>query len=139
MGISLQTSFTAGGTMSAAIADDLDALAESLWLRNDDGPTRGRAGTTVNYQGERNYGNVDDLEEFCQDNDIPYIVSWEGAGGDHDAGINRWSPGDAQVSTPVATLDFLKDMATKSSSAADAITALEVFTIGVLPPIVITP
>lgn len=65
--------------------------------------------------GQRNYGNADEIETFCQENGLSYVLTWGAAGGCFDAGSHAWRPGmeaaaefsatdDGDPSVPLAQL-----------------------------------
>lgn len=52
-----------------------------------------KAGGSVNLRGERNYGNADELEVFCQERGLSYNFYWSGASGSFNPGLHYWRPG----------------------------------------------
>jgi hypothetical protein len=85
------------------------------------------------YDGECNYAQMEEIEEWCGANDVGYLKSWM-PGGDYGAGLALWLPGmgcaeecTSVEDSPVATLNELKK-ARDAGAVDDLIKRLEKFT-----------
>jgi hypothetical protein len=96
-------------------------------------------------QGSVNYGNPEELKDFCQQYGLPYWCHFD-AGYEWDAGINIWRPGfekeedcaaSAQGYTPDVTLGELRLFAKQGETLADVIAHAERFTAEAVPPLTI--
>lgn len=90
MGNWIYCDITIGGTVSAEIGAELLELLESKLGTVE--PVSDGIRPHLFASGERNYGNGDELEDFCQEHGLPYIFTWED-GGDFGAGGHAWRPG----------------------------------------------
>lgn len=89
MGNWIYTDITIGGTVSAATAKELRELLDAE-MDGDGGPEI--VGGHLFACGQRNYGNADEVEDFCQEHGLPYVFTWED-GGDFGPGGHAWRPG----------------------------------------------
>lgn len=95
------------------------------------------------YDTECNYAQMEDIEEWCRDNEIGYRKSWE-AGGDYGPGLELWKPGMQQAEQcpsleggPAVDLDDL--VKARDSGTIDALIAdLKKFT-SLGPPVRVLP
>ena len=126
MGESIYTTITVGGRAGARVLAALGELLADQFENVDD--TDGRKVAT----GERNYGNADEVEEFCMDHDLPYVLTWC-AGREFSAGGHAWRPGmtaaeeiDAnEDGNPVMTLVDLRAAHANGATLMDVIAKLE--------------
>ena len=142
MGEWVHTEICIGGTASANVADELATLL-AVEFSEVDQPEASRH--WLHAHGQRNYGNADEVEEFCQEHGLAYVLSWSAASGAFDAGSHAWRPGmedaaelaatdDGDPSAPLAELK--RDYAA-GKTLADVIAALQVGDASTLPPYIV--
>lgn len=137
MGDRTYTQIEFSGVISEEQADELvDLLEAQNCEANNPDHTNDllealKAGSSF-YDGECNYAQMDDIEEWCSENDVAYLKTWE-AGGGYGPGIELWRPGMAKVeqcacveSSPVATFNELVK-AHKTGKVAELIEHLDRF------------
>lgn len=136
MGNWIYTDITIGGTVSADVAKELRALLEAEF----DGENSGEiVGGHLFACGQRNYGNADDVEDFCVENGLPYVLTWED-GGDFGPGGHAWRPGMEKAfpfngkDGPGISLVELKRDADAGKTLAEIIEALSIGDASTLPP-----
>lgn len=138
MGNWIYTDITIGGTVSADIAKELRALLEAEF----DGENSGEiVGGHLFACGQRNYGNADEVEDFCFDHGLPYVLTWED-GGDFGPGGHAWRQGMEKAipfdgkDGPGISLADLRGAAAGGASLADVIAQLSIADASTLPPYV---
>lgn len=98
MGEYVWTQIVIGGKTTKAIADELEFLLTDHFHEQAE-----IVGSHMVASGERNYGNADETEEFCQEHGLPYVLTWAAAGGCFDSGAHAWRPGMDGASDFTAT------------------------------------
>lgn len=140
MGEYVWTDINIGGKVSASVAAELREMLDAEF-----GDAEAEiVGAHLYAGGERNYGNADEVESFCQEHGLPYVLTWAAASGCFDAGSHAWRPGmeqAAEVSAtddgdPSAPLAYLKHEASKGRTLADIIEELSIGDVSALPPYV---
>lgn len=138
MGNWIYTDITIGGTVSVDVAKELRALIEAEF----DGENSGEiVGGHLFACGQRNYGNADEVEDFCVENGLPYVLTWED-GGDFGPGGHAWRPGMEKAfpfdgkDGPGISLVELKRDADAGKTLAEIIEALSIGDASTLPPYV---
>lgn len=138
MGNWIYTDITIGGTVSADVAKELRALLEAEF----DGENSGEiVGGHLFACGQRNYGNADEVEDFCQEHGLPYVFTWED-GGDFGPGGHAWRPGmeksfpfDGKDGPGISLVELKRD-ADAGKTLAEIIEALSIGDASTLPPYV---
>ena len=135
MGNWIYCDITIGGKASAATGKELRALLKAQF--DGDGPET--TNSCLFASGQRNYGNADEVEDFCIEHGLPYVLTWED-GGDFGPGGNAWRPGkqgplafEGKNSPCVSLADLQRD-AEAGKTLADIIEALSIADASTLPP-----
>lgn len=142
MGEYVWTQIVIGGKATRAVADELQTLLEETFPEGAED-----VGGHMVASGERNYGNADEAEAFCQANALPYVLTWAAAGGCFDSGSHAWRPGmeaaaeftatesgDASISLPELRRDHEAGV-----TMAEIIARLAVADSDTLPPFEVEP
>jgi len=104
-----------------------------------------KSGETVDIAGFVNYGNPDDVKQFCADNNLTYWHHFD-AGYEWDAGVTFWKPGmeseiecgaSGQGSEPLLTLHELRKHAAEGRTLEMVIERLTKYESGNVPPLTI--
>lgn len=142
MGEYVWTQIVIGGKATRAVADELETLLSDQFHEQAE-----MVGAHMVASGERNYGNADDVEAFCQEHDLPYVLTWAAAGGCFDSGSHAWRPGmeDAAEFTATeagdasVTLAELRRDHEAGVTLAEIISRLSVADSDTLPPFEVEP
>lgn len=105
MGEYVCTTMVIGGRVTRATLEALAEQADDAFggVELDDVLCAVRNGSRLVVDGERNYGNADEMEAFCIKHELAYHLSWCAAPGALGAGAHYWRPGMAE---PIdATMD----------------------------------
>jgi len=144
MGEYVGVTMNVGGTVSTDTYRELVEMAKASRLDFDAGAAA-EAGKPVVFWGNRNYGNADEMEEFCRDNNLPYVLAWDAATGAFSGGAHYWQPGmkepgecmadDAGV--PVVSLPDLRRYLESGVSLAWVVAAFDPADHNRLPPLIV--
>lgn len=120
MGDRTYTTIRFSGKITAAQAAELIQELEGQGCRCDDHDT-GKLepellSTSQFYDSECNYGQMDGVENYCRDQEIPYCKTWE-AGGSYGPGILIFTGSEEYAcgtldGEPVVTRSMLKGLGT---------------------------
>lgn len=136
MGQSVYVEVVIGGNASAEVGIDLREMLES-----DLGSLETTKDGRLFAWGYRNYGNADEVEDFCRENDLAYVLTWASCS-EFEAGGHAWRPGMEDVlefeggDSPSLSLAELRRDAAEGKTLADIIDALSVGDVSTLPPYV---
>lgn len=142
MGEYVWTSISVGGKATRKVWDELFEMCDE-WAEQGDDLDRFASGADTGYatfQGMRNYGNADEVDEFCRDHGLTYLRHWGGAGGVFNSGAEFYSPsgGVKQIETnddgePVAPLGWLERKMKDGASLGDITAELLAASIHAVP------
>lgn len=130
------TQITIGGTTAPAIAEELRKL-----LVDQFGTFEQKE--RMASRGIRNYGNADEVEDFCFQHKLPFVLSWAEQSG-VEAGMRAWRPGLGNVAkfsansngVPAVSLTYLKAAQKQNFTLASLIASLEIGDPSTLPAFV---
>jgi hypothetical protein len=145
------TTMHIGGALPASkieeLIDLLDCFSDAQEKPDDESDLRDniRENKSLLLQGQVNYGNPEELVNFCQDNKLPYWLHFA-HGYEWDPGIQIWHPdfpkvlecaASEQGYAPVIELAMLRANLKNGSTLADVVGGLEVYTSERCPPMTI--
>jgi hypothetical protein len=145
------TTMHIGGSLPASKIDELialfDVFSDAQEKPDDEAELRDNiaANKSLLIQGQVNYGNPDELIEFCKDNKLAFWLHFD-AGYEWDPGIQVWHPdfpaiiecaASGQGYAPVIELAMLKENLKNGSTLADVVGGLQVYTSEHCPPMTI--
>lgn len=139
MGEWVHTDICIGGTASETVAEELVALLAADFSEVHQPETERH---WLHAFGERNYGNADEVEEFCQRHGLPYVLSWSSCSA-FEAGMHAWRPGMEEAEQfdgdelPAMGLRELEREARAGKTLADVIAAMSIGDAKSLPPYVV--
>lgn len=139
MGEWVHTDICIGGTASEAVAEELVALLAADFSAFDK-PEAERH--WLHAHGQRNYGNADEVVEFCQRHGLPYVLSWSSCSA-FESGMHAWRPGMERAEEfdgdelPAMGLRELEREARAGKTLADVIAAMSIGDAKSLPPYVV--
>ena len=141
MGEYVWTSISVGGKATRKVWDELFEMCD--WAEQCDDLDCFASGADTGYitfQGMRNYGNADEVDEFCRDHGLTYLRHWGSAGGVFNSGAEFYSPsgGVKQIETnddgePVAPLGWLERKMKDGASLGDITAELLAASIHAVP------
>lgn len=139
MGEWVHTEICIGGNASATVAEELATLLAAEFSETDQ-PEAERH--WLHAHGQRNYGNADEVEEFCQEHGLAYVLTWSSCSA-FDAGMHAWRPGMEEAADfggddlPTMGLRELEREAKAGKTLADVIQAMSIADAKALPPYVV--
>lgn len=132
MSEAVHTGITIGGKASPEVAHKLRALLADHFGGSN-------VIDTLYASGLRDGGNADQVEDYCQRHNLPYVLIWAGNAGSIEAGSHAWRPGLGQVVSgadaisPISTLDKLKLALKIGRTVSDIVDELQIGNPGTLP------
>lgn len=101
----------------------------------------------VLFEGEVNYGNPEEVRDFCREHGLTYRITWACQPGQFDAGIQYWAPGmekEREIGCddngdPVLSLKELKALQKAGATLAAVISAMELLALPIPPLTLLKP
>ena len=136
------TVYHIGGKLPAGKLDELKKFAEDFEEHDSSEGIKG--GEVLVLQGSLNYGNHDDLDEFLQENGLPFHAAWAAVPGAFDSGARWWNPTMGEDieegmanddGEPIVPLGALEMALQQGRTLADLIAELALQSSTVVPPL----
>lgn len=91
------TSIEVGGSLPEQLRDDFETAFENDFSEGDNPSDEIdealQQGKKLSVSGFVNYGDPDEVTEFCREHDLPYSYTCEDGGGEWNACGTYWAPG----------------------------------------------
>ena len=118
------TVYHIGGKLAKEKLAELKEFAADFTEREE--PT---SGAVLCLQGQLNYGDYDELDDFLQENGLTFHAAWAAVPGAFDSGVRYWKPGMQSIDEapanddgePICPLGALEEAQQQGKTLADVI------------------